>query len=85
MTTRKVASRLTEQGRRELAHLLADNLNDTTLMHLLAAWENDVSFDINDYTAGHIEIRGMHTNTGNPITRTFEGDEIEFEEVEVEE
>lgn len=84
MTTRKVASALTEQGRRELAHFLAHNLNDKTLIRLLAAWENDVTFDIMDCQAGYIEVRGMYTNTGDPITRTFEGDEIEFEDVEIE-
>lgn len=85
MTTRKIASGLTEAGRRALAQFLAENLNDKTLAHLLSAWENDVIFDTRDYTAGHIEIRGMHTDTGNPITRTFDGDEVEFEDIEIEE
>ena len=85
MKTRKVATRLSEQGRRTLAEFLANNLSDKALTHMLSAWECDVTFDIRDNQAGHLEIGQHYSCTGNPAVKIFDGDEVEFEDVEVEE
>jgi hypothetical protein len=61
---------LTETGRRELAHMLADNLSDSVLVYLILGWEAKVD------DAGHIEIDGRYTKTGNPVTRQFSGEEF---------
>ena len=84
MKTRKVATKLSEQGRRALAEFLANNLSDRNLLYLFSEWECDVTFDINDNQAGHLEIGQHHSRTRNPVVRVFDGDEVEFEDVEVE-
>ena len=80
MATKTVATGLTEQGRRALLHFIADNVSDSTLGHLLSGWESDVTFESDN--EGHIEIRGAHTSTRNPVTRRFSGDEVELEDME---
>lgn len=79
--TKTVAKGLTEQGRRALLHFITDNVKDSTLIHLLAGWESDVTFETDN--VGHIEIRQFYTNSHNPATRQFSGDEVELEEIEV--
>lgn len=61
---------LTETGRRALAHVLADNLSDSVLVYLVVGWEAKVD------ETGCIEIQGRYTNTGNPVTHQFTGDEF---------
>lgn len=85
MTQRKVAKELSEEGRRALAHFLADNLRDKTLRSLISAWEDDVTFDINDCQEGYIEVGMFHSKTGNPVTTNFCDDEVIFEDVEEDE
>lgn len=86
MTTRKVAKQLSNEGRRRLAVFLAENLNDRALHHLISAWEQDVTFDLNDCTEGYIEIAGYQAKNGNPATLDFQGeDELIFEDIEDEE
>lgn len=82
---RQIATSLSEAGRRALAEFLAENLNDKALRTLVSAWEPDITFDINDGLAGHLEIGGYYSDTGNPTTRVFDGDEVVLEDVEVEE
>jgi hypothetical protein len=36
----------------------------------------------NDNLAGHLEVSGMHTATGNPAVRIFDGDDVILEDVE---
>lgn len=83
MTTTKIATRLTEEGRRELAEFLVATLSDKALADFLGPWEDDVTFDGLDGKSGMIEVRGMYTATGNPATRFFSGDAVEMEDVEV--
>lgn len=85
MKTRKVATNLSEQGRRALAEFLANNLSDKSLTHLLSIWERNVTFDINDNQAGYLEIGQHYSRTQKPVIRIFNGYEVEFEDVEVEE
>ena len=81
----KIATGLTEEGRRALLHFLADNLSDNNVAHIVAPWVNDVSFDINDYTEGLLELSQLSTRYRNPVTIVFSGDEVELEDVEEEE
>lgn len=83
--TRQIATGLSEAGRRALAEFLATHLSDKALAHMVAAYEADITFDINNSLAGHLEVSGMHTATGNPAVRIFDGDEVVLEDVEVEE
>ena len=46
----KIATGLTEEGRRTLLHFLADNLSDGALTHLVAPWLDDTTFDISETT-----------------------------------
>lgn len=82
MTTRKIASALSEQGRIALAQFLAENLSDKALRGLLSAWEQDVTFDINDNQAGYLEIGQHYSRTKNPVVKTFYDDDVVFEEIE---
>lgn len=84
-TARQIATGLSASGRRALAEFLAAHLSDKALAHMVAAYEADITFDINDNLAGHLEVSGMHTATGNPAVRIFDGDEVVLEDVEVEE
>lgn len=81
----RTATGLSESGRRALAEFLATRLSDKALAHMVAAYEADIIFDINDSSAGHLEVSGMHTYDGNPAVRVFDGDEVVLEDVEVEE
>ena len=82
---RQIATGLSEAGRRALAEFLAAHLSDKALAHLVAAYEADITFDINDSLAGHLEVSGMHTYDGRPAVRIFDGAEVVLEDVEVEE
>lgn len=82
--TRQIATGLSESGRRALAEFLATHLSDKALAHMVAAYEADITFDINDSLAGHLEVSGMHTATGNAAVRIFDGDDVILEDVEVE-
>lgn len=79
----KIATQLSETGRRALAEFLTENLNDKALRGLFSAWEDDVSFDINDGTGGHLEIGSYYSKTGNPVVRFFGDDEVILEDIEV--
>ena len=81
----KIATGLTEEGRRALLHFLADNLGDKTLTHLVAPWVDDITFDISEGTEGHLELSRLATKSGNPVVKIFSGDEVELEYVEEEE
>ena len=81
----KIATGLTEEGRRALLHFLADNLGDKTLAHLVAPWVDDITFDINGGTEGHFELWRFTTKSGNLVVKIFSGDEVELEYVEEEE
>jgi hypothetical protein len=81
---RQIATGLSESGRRALAEFLAAHLSDLALSHLIAAYEADITFDINDSLAGHLEVSGMHTCDGNPAVRIFDGADVILEDVEVE-
>lgn len=81
----KIATQLSEEGRRVLAHALADHLSNKALTHLISAWESDVSFDVNDSQGGYMEIRAMHTKTGNPVVITFSDEEVILEDAPGEE
>lgn len=72
-----VATGLSAKGRQVLAKLLANNLNDKCLKALLSAWENDIQFNIHELCTGDLEIAGFYSDTGNPFTYRFSGDEVE--------
>lgn len=78
----KIATQLTEEGRRELAHFLADNLSDKNLVHLIGLWESDITFDINGGTEGYLELSGFSTRTGNPAVNIFFGGAVVLEDYE---
>ncbi len=75
-----VAKGLTEEGRRTLLRFIADNVKDATLVHLLAGWESDVTFEADN--TGHVEIGSHYSKTRSPVTLSFSGDEVELEEIE---
>ena len=77
----KVARDLTEEGARALLHFMADNLREDSIRFIIGPWMEDMSFN---GTEGHIEISSYYANRGRPVTRTFSGDEVELEDIEVE-
>lgn len=88
MKSRRIPTRLSEEGRIALAELLVKHLNDKALARLVYEFESDVSFDgveSRGALAAHLEIAGRHTRSGNPVTRIFDGSDLIFEEVEFDE
>lgn len=88
MTTKEsvtVGIGLTAKGRQTLAKLLANNLNDKCLKALLSAWEADIQFNVHELCTGDLEIGGFYSDTGNPFTYRFSGEEVETQVEEIDE
>jgi len=80
----KIATELSHEGRISLAEFLIKNFSEKMLKEFLSLWEYDVRFDDN-CQEGFLELKGQYTRTKNPTTIHFSGDELIFEEVEVDE
>lgn len=82
MTVQKHAQDLTEEGARALLRFMADNLKEESIRFIIGPWMEDMSFQ---GTEGDFELNSFYSKTGRPVTRTFSGDEVELEDVEIEE
>ena len=75
----KIFTGLNVKGQAAMREFLLANLKDKTFIGRQSHFEAEVDFDRNP---GAYELEGRLTITGNPVTTTFEDDEMTTEEVE---
>lgn len=83
MTTVTSATKLTIKGKRKLLELIAEHANQRCLDFQLSGWLTDLHYNAHGEGTASIEIGGYYTESGNPVTYDFSGDEVEIEEVEM--
>ena len=83
--TIKIATELSEIGKRQLLKVLSEELKPEYLNTILEGWLSDVRYAEHDSREAKIEIGGFYTKSGNPRVETFRGDEVVLTEEEIDE